>query len=398
MNLRIAPIISLTILTALTLWAISLYTDQAGRALGFSLLAGTAFGIVIQRGRFCFLCNFRDLVEKRQSDGVLAILVALGVGTVMYQIVMSSWAPVPQPERLPPGAHIGPVGWVLAVGALTFGFGAALSGSCLSAHFYRLGEGAFGSIVALLGAGLGFILGFMTWNRLYTLAVYDDAPLWLPHYLGYAGSTILSLVMIGVLIVVALAYSRRVSTTDMASLTDGSPLQNSIRSVFVKRWPPVITGTLVASIGAFAYFRVQPLGVTQEWGSIFRTAGFEAGLIPETLLGLDTARGCISAIKTALLSNNGLFVSGMILASFAGALSAGQFTPSWPDKRGVALRFIGGILLGWGGMTALGCTIGVLLSGIQAGAVSGWIFLIFCALGTFGGLYVMRLIAGTPKL
>jgi uncharacterized membrane protein YedE/YeeE len=392
MTIRIAPILSLAILSALIIWGVSLYSDQQGRALGFSLLAGTAFGIVIQRGRFCFLCNFRDLVEKREAGGVIAILIALGVGTILYQVVMSSWAPVPQPGRLPPGAHIGPVGWVLALGALTFGFGAALSGSCLSAHFYRLGEGAFGSIVALIGAGIGFILGFITWNSFYTLSVFDDQPLWLPHYLGYAGSTALSLAVIAALIVVSLLISKRINpASDEAA--EASPLAQAAKTVFIKRWPPVITGTLVALIGAFAYFRVQPLGVTQEWGSIFRTAGFNAGLVPETLLGLDTARGCISAIKTALLSNNGLFVFGMILASFASALTAKQFTPSWPDARGVTLRFIGGILLGWGGMTALGCTIGVLLSGIQAGALSGWVFLVFCALGTFGGLHVMRLIA-----
>lgn len=396
MTIRIAPLLSLTIIAALIFWGISLYSGQEGRALGFSLLAGTAFGIVIQRGRFCFLCNFRDLVEKREAGGVIAILVALAVGTILYQVVMSSWAPVPQAGRLPPGAHIGPVGWVLALGAATFGFGAALSGSCLSAHFYRLGEGAFGSIIALLGAGIGFILGFIIWNGLYTLTVFDDQPLWLPHYLGYAGSTLLSLIVIGILIVISLAFAKRLTSTQQEVID--APLSQAIHTVFIKRWPPVITGTLVAIIGAFAYFRVQPLGVTQEWGSLFRTAGFNAGLVPETLLGLDTARGCISAIKTALLSNNGLFVFGMILASFASALTAKQFTPSWPDARGGVLRFIGGILLGWGGMTALGCTIGVLLSGIQAGAVSGWVFLLFCALGTFGGLYVMRLIASSPKL
>jgi hypothetical protein len=35
---------------------------------------------------------------------------------------------------------------------------------------------------------------------------------------------------------------------------------------------------------------------------------------------------------------------------------------------------IGGVLLGWGSLTALGCTVGVLLSGTQAFAVSGVVF------------------------
>jgi ABC-type xylose transport system permease subunit len=41
-------------------------------------------------------------------------------------------------------------------------------------------------------------------------------------------------------------------------------------------------------------------------------------------------------------------------------------------------------------MTGLGCTVGVLLSGIHAGAVSGWVFLIFCALGAWIGMTVSR--------
>jgi uncharacterized protein len=48
------------------------------------------------------------------------------------------------------------------------------------------------------------------------------------------------------------------------------------------------------------------------------------------------------------------------------------------------------VLMGWGGMTALGCTVGVLLSGIHAGALSGWVFLVFCGLGAFAGLFLKR--------
>jgi len=394
MTIRIAPFISVVLLLLIGIWGWFLSQESGGRVLAFSLLAGAAFGIVLQRGRFCFLCNFRDLVEKREAGGVIAILVALAAGVVFYQIVMSAWAPVPQPGRLPPGAHIGPVGWVLALAAAIFGLGAALSGSCLSAHFYRLGEGAFGSLVALAGAGLGFIAGFASWNSLYTATVFDDAPLWLPHSLGYTGALLLSLALLFLLVIAALWWSKgRLHAADRERRSP-STLPEISRALFIDRWPPVLTGILIALISAFAYFRIAPLGVTQELGSVVRTGGLSLGLVPETLAGLDTARGCISAVKTALLSPNGLFVSGLILASFASALFAGQFKPVWPNGRGLALRFIGGLLMGWGGMTALGCTVGVLLSGIHAGAVSGWVFLLFCALGTLVGLRLVKAIGG----
>lgn len=387
MHLTFRRSAAFAILCTLTVAAHQLGTLENGRQLAFSLLAGIAFGIVMQRGRFCFLCNFRDFIDGRRSDGVLAILVALFAGVVFYQIITIAWMPVPQPGRLPPNAHIGPVGWVLALASTVFGVGAALSGSCLSGHFYRLGEGAFGSVVAIAGAALGFLLAFLSWNFLYTLSVFNDPPIWLPHHLGYGLALLLAGFVLAGLIFIVLFFDR---TAPVPMGLPENRLRQALRSVFVERWPPVLTGVVVAAVSAFSYFRVAPLGVTAELGSIVRTAGASAAWVPETLAGLDTVRGCISAVKTTILSPNGVFVLGLVLASFAAALSAGKFQPSWPSAGGLVTRFAGGVLMGWGGMTALGCTIGVLLSGIHTGAVSGWVFFLFCGLGAFAGLILKR--------
>jgi len=384
MRLALARISAFFIVAALVLWSIFLASDAPGRALSFSLLAGCAFGIVLQRGRFCFLCNLRDFVEHRDPAGILSIIIALAGGIVLYQVVLGAWVPIPQPDRLPPGAHIGPVGVVLALASLVFGIGMAISGSCLSAHFYRLGEGAFGSIAALIGAGIGFLIGFLTWNNLYTLTVYSDPAIWLPGIFGYAFTTVISLAVLAPITIFVLKRSKN----DERDRGSADNISNA-EAIFVKRWPPVVTGLLVAAISAFAYLRVAPLGVTAELGSLVRTAASSSSLIPETLIGLDTVRGCISAVKTALLSPNGVFVMGLVLSSFASALVAGQFKPSWPSLKGLVERFIGGVLMGWGAMTGLGCTVGVLLSGIHAGALSGWVFLVFCTAGALAGLLMI---------
>jgi hypothetical protein len=186
---------------------------------------------------------------------------------------------VPQPDRLPPNAHIGPVGPVFALAAFTFGLGMAMSGSCLSAHLYRLGEGAFGSIAALLGAAVGFLIGFSTWNRLYTLTVFNDPPIWLPGVVVYAGATLAGLLALGAIAWLVL-YKAQPSP-------EGEPHAASpYDAIFIRRWPPVVTGLLVAAIGAFAYLRVAPLGVTAELGSLVRTGGLSLNLVPETLVGL----------------------------------------------------------------------------------------------------------------
>jgi uncharacterized membrane protein YedE/YeeE len=384
-----SPTISTAVLVAAGLAAAVVFIDWApddpaeGRSLSLALALGALFGIVLQRGRFCFLCNFRDLVDQRNPQGILAILIALASGAVLYHFVITGWMPVPSPDRLPPNAHIGPVGVTLAVSAFLFGLGMALSGSCLSAHLYRLGEGSFGSLVAIGGAAVGYFVALATWNSLYTSVIFDDPAVWLPQTLGYAGALAVTLAGLAVLALAALAVSR--ANGQPAAGSSGS-LGNALAAVFVWRWPAAPTGLLVGAIAAIAYFRLAPLGVTAELGSLVRTAGTRLELLPETLLGLDTVRGCIGAIKTALLSVNGLFVAGLVLGSLSAALAAGQFRPALPDIAALPRLFTGGILMGFGAMAALGCTVGVLLSGIHAGALSGWVFLFFCTLGTFVGL------------
>lgn len=359
-----------------------------GRPLAFALLAGSAFGVVLQRSRFCFYCNLRDLIDKREPGGVLAILVALAVGAIGYAAIFGAWLPTPAPGRLPPTAHIGPVSVVLAGASFVFGLGMAISGSCLSAHFYRLGEGSVISPFAIVGSALGFGLGFLTWNPLFNLATSQAVVVWFPHHIGYTWSLLLTLGLIGLLAWLVLSWARPQPRASQPPLDLGEVLQ----AVFVRRWTGIAGGILVGLIGTLYYFRVAPLGVTAELGSIVRTAGAGLDLVPSTLYGLDVLRGCATVIKETLFSNNGLFVLGLIGASFASALIADQFRPRRLTVLDVVRGLGGGLLLGWGAMTALGCTVGVLLSGIHAGALSGWVFLVCCAGGATLGILFARVI------
>ncbi|MBX3581348.1 MAG: YeeE/YedE family protein [Rhizobiaceae bacterium] len=384
-SIAVRSAISGLVLLLIAAWAWSLSSEPSARNLVFSLLTGTVFGIVLQRARFCFLCNFRDFLDDRDPWGLIAIAVALGVGAILYFSVMMAWVPVPQPDRLPPNAHVGPVGWVLGVGAFVFGLGMAISGSCLSAHFYRLGEGSPTSPFALLGAALGFLLGFLTWNPLYLASISESRPIWLPFQLGYAGALAATLAILAVVVVVLFAAGR---WSPRPALAPGVPALG--RAVFVDRWPAVVGGLFIAAISAIYYLRVAPLGVTAELGSLVRTAGTSLEILPGTLLGLDTLRGCATAVKETLLSPNGLLVVGLVLGSFAAAFGAGQFRPTLPTGAQIAKGLAGGVLMGWGAMVSLGCTVGVLLSGIHAGAMSGWVFLFFCTFGVWLGLVAMR--------
>lgn len=349
--------------------------DALGRSLPVSFGFGALFGVVLQRSRFCFWCIFRDWFAERDPRGMLGILAALATGAIGYTAVFGMWLPDPSGGRLPPDAHVGPVSLTLAGGAFLFGLGMALSGSCVSAHLYRLGEGAFGSLIALAGAFCGFILGFLAWNSLYLVELYRARVIWLPQSLGYGGALALTL---GVLAGLALVFGR-------GRWPDQDAPRGLAGRVLGQRWPAVLGGILVGWIAVLAYLRVGPLGVTAELGSLSRTAAEKAGWLPEVLHGLDGFAGCATAVKEAVLSRNGVFVLGMILASALSATLAGDWKPALPQARALPRLFGGGLLLGFGAMVSLGCTIGVLLSGIMAGAGSGWVFGGFCLLGAWAG-------------
>lgn len=162
--------------------------------------------------------------------------------------------------------------------------------------------------------------------------------------------------------------------------------------LFGTRWPTWVGGLLIGSLATLAYLRVGPLGVTAELGSLARTGADGLGWLPQRLEGLDGFSGCATVIKDSLLSNNGLFILGLVFAAWASALAAGDFQPRLPAPREWLRNLLGGVLLGWGSMLALGCTVGTLLSGVMAGAASGWVFGVFCLLGTLLGLKLRALL------
>lgn len=369
------------LLAVAALWHGALRPLPDATQLGLSLVFGLMFGVLLQRSRFCFYCVSRDFLEQRNARGLLGVLAALAVGTLGYHAVFGAFLPEPQGTRLPPGAHIGPVSWVLVLGGASFGLGMAIAGSCISAQLYRLGEGALAAPFALLGTLLGFGLGFASWNGLYLGALQEAPTMWLPNQLGYGGSLALQLAALALLALVLLKLHRP------------PPPASTSQPWWQARWPTHAGGVLIGALATAAYLRVAPLGVTAELGSWARTAADTAGLLPARLEGLDTFRGCATVLKQSLWSNNGIFVLGLVAGSWAVALLAGDFRPRRPTSREVGRNLLGGVLMGWGAMVALGCTVGTLMSGIMAAAVSGWVFAGSCGLGLVLGWQLRRRMA-----
>lgn len=381
-------LIALAILATLV-WLGFYLHESLGRQTSFVLIGGATFGFVLQRSRFCFFCILREWMEEGDARGVLGIIAALIVGTLGYLVLFGAWVPDPGAGFLPPRAHIGPVSWVVLLGGLCFGIGMSLSGSCLSAHLYRLGEGSWASLFALAGAVGGFMLGFSVWNRLWSLTLADAEASWIPASLGYAGGGALQLIVLAALAVWLLT---RIRPSTSGPVSADNSLAGLWRRILVERWPAWVGGLAVGLIGTAMYLRADPLGVTAEFSRHSRDLGTALGVAPKRLEGLDRLAGCIVSDTAQLIGNNGIFVLAMIAASFVAALLANQFQLEKKPPRTLVAAVFGGVLLGFGSMIALGCSIGTLLSGISALAISGWLFGLAMLAGIWISLPIRRTI------
>lgn len=341
-----------------------------GSAAGFALLAGAGLGILFERGRFCFYCIFRDLFERRNSRGAYSILTALAVGTVGYTLIFSIRLPDPTAGQLPSDAHIGPVSIALVGAGLAFGLGMVLSHGCIAGHLYRLGEGSLRALPALAGVIVGFGLGFATWNPIYSAVIADAPAPWLPAGGGYAIALVLQL---GVLVAVGVALLGWNPPVEARPARAVNPTTVR-RLLFFKRWPALLTGALVGLVGVLAFLKDRPLGVTSQLSGLTRTALDAQGVLPGALLGLDRRLGGCIALVVDTITTNGWLVLGIVAGSFAAALPGRRARIERLTPRGGGAAVLGGVLLGWGAIIGLGCTVGVFLSGTQALAVSGWVF------------------------
>ncbi len=169
---------------------ISLYYASFSASLAIFWLFGLAYGIVIQRSKFCFASAFRDLFLFKRGDLMKAVIVGLIVATIGFSIIMYATVELDKPidsikDGLPKNAKVNPVGLQTLLGGIIFGFGMVLSGGCASGTLWRVGEGYTVQWVALIGFILGTIPLAFIWGPLYDGHISKLPRIWFPEVIDH---------------------------------------------------------------------------------------------------------------------------------------------------------------------------------------------------------------------
>ncbi len=338
--------------------------------VGGGFVLAFIFGAVANKTNFCTMGALSDIVNMghwgRMRMWLLAIAVAmLGVGALAYsgQIDLSKAA-----------AQRPTVAWLsLLVGGLTFGVGMTLSGGCANKNLVRLGGGSVRSLVVLTFLA---IASYMTLKGLFGQ--------WRANWLDPVAVNLAEL-----------GWKDQSLATGLAHLTGTAPKTALLATVtalvlallvFVfkdKRF----RGNAIQIFGAFVIGALVAAGwyVTGHLGFGEDPETLETGYFAtnsRTLESLSFVGPVAYSLEMLMLwTDKSLRITfgiasviGVVLGSAAYALATRRFRwegfASLTDLRN---QLVGAGLMGFGGVTALGCTVGQGLSGISTLAIGSFI-------------------------
>lgn len=308
------------------------------------LFGGVLLGLAARMGRFCSLGAIEDALYAGDWRRLRMWSLAIGVGIIFtYGAAAAGIADIGASVYLAQGWN--PLASVL--GGLVFGYGMALAGNCGYGALARVGGGDFRSFVIVITIGVAAYVALSGPLAALRVAVFPSVPA--ASTPGFAqaigGATGLApgavAVAIG-LVLIAVALADRSFRTSPSFV---------IWSVVVGL--AIVSGWLGTTLVAHHGFAANPI--------ISHTFASPVG---ETLLYLMTASG--RTLSFAVGS-----VSGVLAGAFAGSLIKGHFRwEACEDPRELRRQIIGAVLMGFGAVVAVGCTVGQGLSAFSVLAFS----------------------------
>jgi uncharacterized membrane protein YedE/YeeE len=329
------------------------------------LVLGIALGFVARRGRFCTLGAIEDAVYAKDTRRLRMWLLAAAVAIAGVH-GLESIGQLDLSRSIYTSARIEWGGAL--IGGLLFGLGMALVGTCGFGTLLRLGGGDLKSLVAFLVMAL---TAMMTMRGVTGLArvqaieplSYDVAGSFsqrIPDLLGLAGAS-------GLLFPFAVAIVIGATACTAGFLRSGWSVATgvAIGLIVVLGW--WATGN--AGFDPFDTRRVESFSFVAPLGETVLYFMLASGLRPDFPVGA---------------------VLGVLAGAFLAAKSEGHFRWEAPDDaREMKRHLLGAFLMGFGGIAALGCTIGQGVTGVSTLAIGSFIAIGSIVAGARLGLYFL---------
>jgi len=342
---------------------------------GIALLVGA----IMSRTNFCTMGAVADIVNMGDWLRMRMWLCAIGVAIVTTQS-LAALGFVDLSRSLYTGTELPVLSF--ALGGFLFGVGMVLASGCGSKTLIRLGGGSLKSLVVFVMLGLA---AYMTLRGLFApLRVNVLDQIWRAEFaVGQDLPRLVGGEQVGVGLRLALAY-----------VTGGALIAVAFADREFRRLDPILAGVGIGLgitalwwvSGSLAFVAEHP--ETLEEAFVATTSGRPESFTFVAPVAYTLELGLFWTDASRFVSVGIAAVLGIIAGSFLYAVVTRSFR--WEGFRGpedTANHLIGGTLMGIGGVTALGCTVGQGLTGLSTLATGSLIaFLSICA-GAVAGLY-----------
>lgn len=304
------------------------------------LLIGMLFGILLQRGQFCFVSGFRQIYQQKSLRFLTALFIAISIQSIGFFALAELGLITIPTSQLPVLATL--------LGGLIFGFGMVLANCCGSGAWFRSGEGALGSFIALITFSIT-MASTQTGSLKNIINGLTANPTEIDNiYLTFGISP---WVFVAFLVLITLVLIKKTIRSDNASSLT-----------------PFITGTFIGLLGIVAWYFSAQAG--RNYG--FGIAVPSANVVQYLVTG-----------QQRYLNWGSLFVLGIIVGSFLSAKLAGNFTLRVPEPQDFLRRIIGGVLMGIGAALAGGCTVTNALVATAYFSWQGWLATLMIFIGSW---------------
>ncbi len=341
--------------------------------------AAAAFGAIAQRSHFCTMGAIADVVNMGDWTRVRMWVLAIAVATLGFNaMVAAGW--IAAGNSLYAGTRLM---WLsLLVGGLMFGFGMVLASGCGSKNLVRAGAGNLKAWVVLLVLGVSAFATLKGITAVLRVATVDRVALEiapaqdLPSLLAPAiGSTVpmaaLGLGLLLALVLVGWVVRKPEGRSNLVWL-GGAGIGASVvlmwwisgRLGFVAEHPQTLEASFLAtnSGGMESLSMVAPVAYALDWLLFFSD-------------------------KSKVLTIGIVSMAGVIAGSGAMAIVGREFRwEGFANIEDTANHLVGATLMGVGGVTAMGCTIGQGLSGVSTLSLGSAIALAAIVCGALGAL------------
>jgi uncharacterized protein len=344
-----------------------------------SFALAMVFGAIAQRTHFCTMGAVADIVNIGDWTRMRMWALAMGVAMVGFNLMVAAgWVEARH------SLYAGPrLIWLSnAVGGLMFGFGMVLASGCGSKTLVRIGAGNLKSVVVFIVLGVAAyatLRGISAVARVATvdtvainLSAGQDLPSLLAAAGGWPRQTLalwLGAGLGGALVLWALAGRRQAL---------GELLLGGLGSGMV------IVGVWWVS-GRLGHLAEHPLTLEEAFLATNSQRMESLSFVAPVAYVLDWL--ILFSDKSKVLSIGIVSTLGVVVGSAAVALVSGSFRwEGFGGREDTANHLVGAVLMGVGGVTALGCTIGQGVSGVSTLAIGSFIALASMIAGAVAAL------------